>query len=88
MFLGECLEVEDVPGWGCAFTEEGPAGLKVTSSRKERTELCPAENEGKCFLQLLCYLMYELGRELGEKGYVCCSDGWRPCVQGERAILA
>lgn len=38
--------------------EEGPAGSQVTSSRKEgRTELWPAENEGKCFLQLLCYLV-------------------------------
>lgn len=74
-----CLGMGRVPGWRGASMEEGPADSQVTSSRKEGQR--KASSSYNCSATWL----YELGRELGEKGGVCCSNGWRPCVQGEIA---
>lgn len=80
--------MEGVPGWGGAFMEEGPADLRVTSSRKEGQSSGQLKMKASASYNCSATWLYELGRELGEKGHVCCSDGWRPRIQEEIAILA
>lgn len=58
--------------------EEGPADSQVTSSRKEGRK--EGQRSGQLKMKASASYncsatwLYELGRELGGKGHVCCSD--------------